>query len=696
MYFFPNKTADTPTLTHTSNRLTQAYGRFGLEYAGTKDDIRAKIKERESVEARANMRAEREERNITPRAADGDVNLYTNDAMNMRQALRSDQRVIDQMKYWWGALRSPEDVAAEKGMCWEDYADMCRCLARHLGFEVEAKDIVRDWVRDTGGAKELDFAHFCASLFELVDSWTTSISISTYANFLQDAMKGLRRYSRKFRVRLAEHRERIANERQAKIKAMHPAFYSGSSESWKDFYTGYEKESKKSIDMLELSRLAQPRRRRSVMFGPPSARRSASDSSAKQTPRGRLFSASASEWFTGKDLSTNADTIPQWPHLWMDDEVDERCGGGPHAHLAPGCAADRFTIGDPGSETFLMVRSDANRHIKDGGNRYLLAPNMVTFMAFRAHVEAKNAAMASPNAATPHPRTLPRAMSRSETPLSEMPIYQGDMPVAPTLSGLLLRGAREIAPPTKGTCHQRQPASSGDVGLLLDHKAKVPKTTLSRLASEHLAKGETGNSLKAELWNSLLGYHTNDAVSEHVASCAPGAEHGNRPAYQFVVVAGPVSDEQLAAPRTPVPLTAREAVQTWDVRKAASWDGTQEGAPPRTVISAPANEYGAYDPARLLHTVAVGSSIYEPNNLDVPSIKGAASGDSFIRVPIASLPTETLTLPPHDPPLAAKHALFLHRLGARTAHVPFARSDMGRPVSPRSARELAVLQKEIL
>ena len=343
-----------------------------------------------------------------------------------------------------------------------------------------------------------------------------------------------------------------------------------------------------------------------------------------------------------------------------------------------------------------MVRSDANRHIKDGGNRYLLAPNMVTFMASRAHVEAKNAAMASPNAATPHPRTLPRAMSRSETPLSEIPIYQGDMPVAPTLSGLLLRGAREIAPPTKGTCHQRQPASSGDVGLLLDHKAKVPKTTLSRLASEHLAKGETGNSLKAELWNSLLGYHTNDAVSEHVASCAPGAEHGNRPAYQFVVVAGPVSDEQLAAPRTPVPLTAREAVQTWDVRKAASWVGTQEGAPPRTVISAPANEYGAYDPARLLHTVAVGSSIYEPNNLDVPSIKGAASGDSFIRVPIASLPTETLTLPPHDPPLAAKHALFLHRLGARTAHVPFARSDMGRPVSPRSARELAVLQKEIL
>ena len=366
------------------------------------------------------------------------------------------------------------------------------------------------------------------------------------------------------------------------------------------------------------------------------------------------------------------------------------------AHLAPGCAADRFTVGDPGSETFLMVRSDANRHIKDGGNRYLLAPNMVTFMASRAHVEAKNAAMASPNAATPHPRTLPRAMSRSETPLSEIPIYQGDMPVAPTLSGLLLRGAREIAPPTKGTCHQRQPASSGDVGLLLDHKAKVPKTTLSRLASEHLAKGETGNSLKAELWNSLLGYHTNDAVSEHVASCAPGAEHGNRPAYQFVVVAGPVSDEQLAAPRTPVPLTAREAVQTWDVRKAASWVGTQEGAPPRTVISAPANEYGAYDPARLLHTVAVGSSIYEPNNLDVPSIKGAASGDSFIRVPIASLPTETLTLPPHDPPLAAKHALFLHRLGARTAHVPFARSDMGRPVSPRSARELAVLQKEIL
>ena len=116
MYFFPNKTADTPTLTHTSNRLTQAYGRFGLEYTGTKDDIRAKIKERESVEARANMRAEREERNITPRAADGDVNLYTNDAMNMRQALRSDQRVIEQMKYWWGALRSPEDVA-EKGMC---------------------------------------------------------------------------------------------------------------------------------------------------------------------------------------------------------------------------------------------------------------------------------------------------------------------------------------------------------------------------------------------------------------------------------------------------------------------------------------------------------------------------------------------------------------------------------------------------
>ena len=64
----------------------------------------------------------------------------------------------------------------------------------------------------------------------------------------QQALKGIRRHSKKFRSRIGEFRLRMAAERIASINGKsQPAFYSGSSDvAWSDTYTGFHKEAKSS------------------------------------------------------------------------------------------------------------------------------------------------------------------------------------------------------------------------------------------------------------------------------------------------------------------------------------------------------------------------------------------------------------------------------------------------------------------
>lgn len=720
-------------------KLDKAYGRFGLKYAGTAEELKAKRKEAERKEAEQTVAEERRSKGITDETA-GAVDYYTQDAVSTRHLLRMDARVLKQMEYWWNALRSQEDVDKHLGMCWDDYSDMCRALAKHLGFTISSKDIVDDWMRDTKGAKTLDFDHFAASIFELVDSWTTSISISVYVDFLQQALKGIRRHSKKFRSRIGEFRLRMAAERIASINGKsQPAFYSGSSDvAWSDTYTGFHKEAKSSVDLNELSRLAEPRRRRSMVH---------SDSTGapmEYLPRAiehSFYAAEAEEWlgtdWLGREIShsMSSDEVSPWPHRWYDATVNDRAGGPPPPYQTMRYAADRATVGEPPAGCFLMLRnvtSDREAAVEDTdparaapaeqasttqeGQPDHAEPEQATKNAksTRLSLSQRRMDMANKGESYSHkrgkyfptefrrkpvrdgptlvPSTIALTASRKHlAPLDPPNVRRVGVPQpkspsipvdtiarsrqAPSFTQVLFN-ARSLGPVQKGTFPETQPPDSGgQPAMLLDHKAKLPVSTVDRLHAEHLVHGE----VRDELWNSLLGYTSNASVRERSDAVAPGSAAGERPAYQLVVLAGPLSGDERSAPHTSLPSTARDNVRTWDVFRAASWDGTQPTAPP--LPSMPPSHASTYDPARLVFSTAVGA-LLEP--------------DASESVPIASITTESLALPDHDPPLDPKHALFLHRVAARTADAPFSRGEEGRPSSPRSAATMRLLDREIL
>ncbi|KAH8052692.1 hypothetical protein JL721_10811 [Aureococcus anophagefferens] len=106
---------------------------------------------------------------------EGNVEFYTQANLHKRKAISCDKVIIKWIDIFWNTFSSVHKTGmvnqAEFVQDWD---------------EDEVREMVEsDWVRENGLSNNMDHEKFNASLFELVDTWASSIKLVEYRMFLQ-------------------------------------------------------------------------------------------------------------------------------------------------------------------------------------------------------------------------------------------------------------------------------------------------------------------------------------------------------------------------------------------------------------------------------------------------------------------------------------------------------------------------------
>lgn len=124
----------------------------------------------------------------------GDTELNTAEALDLRGALRHEPAIVAELQVWWEAaqrsLQSGPDPTAS-AIPKADYLRMSRMLSKVMLSEAdfdrdEAQAAAEeDWAEDAGGGDEMARERFMNGLFELADVWTVGIDAAEYVAFLR-------------------------------------------------------------------------------------------------------------------------------------------------------------------------------------------------------------------------------------------------------------------------------------------------------------------------------------------------------------------------------------------------------------------------------------------------------------------------------------------------------------------------------
>ena len=123
----------------------------------------------------------------------GDMELYTEDNLERRLRLRSDEAVLEVLQDWWStaqrSMRSENPWNKGTGLGREDYVRICVKIYKAMIKEFDEGEALEcaqdDWCNDSKGEEELTRERFMDAMFELADVWTKTIDAAEYAEFLR-------------------------------------------------------------------------------------------------------------------------------------------------------------------------------------------------------------------------------------------------------------------------------------------------------------------------------------------------------------------------------------------------------------------------------------------------------------------------------------------------------------------------------
>jgi hypothetical protein len=112
----------------------------------------------------------------------GNEEHYTSDALRRRKRLRQDPGVVEWLHQFFSLFQKDTAGCASKEEVISVQVRMAKALFSPQDWnEAEAVSLAHfDWKREMGGAECMTRNAFCDSLFEVVDLWTTGISVEEY------------------------------------------------------------------------------------------------------------------------------------------------------------------------------------------------------------------------------------------------------------------------------------------------------------------------------------------------------------------------------------------------------------------------------------------------------------------------------------------------------------------------------------
>ena len=138
----------------------------------------------------------------------GDLALYSDDALHQRQAIREDPEVIEELHRWWCKTKSVHDVGGDGGdgvLSEVEYgafhSDLLKILRDHAEAEEDDDDdfdhdspealamLDQDWKQDSAGDGVVDELEFKNAVFQVADVWTAGVDAGEYHRFLADAFR---------------------------------------------------------------------------------------------------------------------------------------------------------------------------------------------------------------------------------------------------------------------------------------------------------------------------------------------------------------------------------------------------------------------------------------------------------------------------------------------------------------------------
>lgn len=122
----------------------------------------------------------------TPYWLDRDESMYTEEALGMRERLRTNPGLIDAVRRF---AHQVYRLDADGHVGHAEYARVHGAIVRVLmGAQVGEAEVARivaeDWAADSKGTDVLDDGRLFDSLFELADTWCPGISAAEYLSFI--------------------------------------------------------------------------------------------------------------------------------------------------------------------------------------------------------------------------------------------------------------------------------------------------------------------------------------------------------------------------------------------------------------------------------------------------------------------------------------------------------------------------------
>ena len=140
-----------------------------------------------------------EDPSAVPFAQQGNMEMYTEEFLEKRHALRNDQRVRGTLESWWAAIqeslrrRGRSDEAVTKDTYIEIFLQVYHSLVTDYEEGEDEAACEEDWEEDlekfNPGGDSLTKEHVFHSLFELADLWTVGCEANEYVGFLSTLLE---------------------------------------------------------------------------------------------------------------------------------------------------------------------------------------------------------------------------------------------------------------------------------------------------------------------------------------------------------------------------------------------------------------------------------------------------------------------------------------------------------------------------
>jgi len=119
----------------------------------------------------------------------GDLVFYTSASLAARRRLSNHPAVLQAIRSHWQALVGYKPVG-ERRMERDEYIRYFVMLHRRLLPDVPEKEarsvVASEWINDSKGQPNMDYALFHSALFEVLDAFTASIDIEDYLGLAED------------------------------------------------------------------------------------------------------------------------------------------------------------------------------------------------------------------------------------------------------------------------------------------------------------------------------------------------------------------------------------------------------------------------------------------------------------------------------------------------------------------------------